>query len=326
MPASLAQSVRRRSSPLFLGALVSLSASCGVAEFDTDPGDEATSLDNALALDSPDAAPGRTLAKNGLGAVAPPRGQTVVAFVELEGGGGRQLRIATGDDGKVTGTVDEQVLGAPLVADTANLSQGLSAACSDGAYTLEGPKWTTTYAWSFQAASTPTENSIAAVEQSLREAANDVVNGANDCGLTDAISATNRYLGQTTRGTNIANSTTSIVCGTPDGANVVGFGTLPKGVLAVTCYWYSAGAIVGADVKYNKGLYHWFAGNAPPSGCTSRYAIEGVGAHEFGHAFGLGHVSESSHPTLTMSTATGPCTNAPATLGLGDVRGLRALY
>ena len=63
-----------------------------------------------------------------------------------------------------------------------------------------------------------------------------------------------------------------------------------------------------------------------PSGCSNRYGVEAVATHEFGHVFGLGHVSETNHPTLTMSTAAGACSNAPYSLGLGDVRALRSLY
>jgi predicted Zn-dependent protease len=63
-----------------------------------------------------------------------------------------------------------------------------------------------------------------------------------------------------------------------------------------------------------------------PSTCSSRFSVEAVATHEFGHAFGLGHVSETYHPSLTMSSVIRACQGSESTLGLGDVRGLNALY
>jgi predicted Zn-dependent protease len=57
-----------------------------------------------------------------------------------------------------------------------------------------------------------------------------------------------------------------------------------------------------------------------------KYSVEGVGTHEFGHAFGLAHVSESSHPALTMSPVIQACQASETTLGLGDIQGLEAKY
>jgi predicted Zn-dependent protease len=73
-----------------------------------------------------------------------------------------------------------------------------------------------------------------------------------------------------------------------------------------------------------QGLYHFYVNK--PSSCSNRYSIEAVATHEFGHAFGLAHVSETYHPSLTMSTVIRSCQASESTLGLGDVRGLNALY
>ena len=55
--------------------------------------------------------------------------------------------------------------------------------------------------------------------------------------------------------------------------------------------------------------------------------MEALVTHEVGHAFGLAHVGEGNHGRLTMSVyIDGLCENQEATLGLGDMKGLEALY
>jgi hypothetical protein len=105
---------------------------------------------------------------------------------------------------------------------------------------------------------------------------------------------------------------------------VVGFGTPPSGYLGMTCWWTMSGIIFESDMRLNKAYYHFYVNK--PSSCSNRYSIEAVVTHEFGHAFGLAHVSETYHPSLTMSTVIRSCQASESTLGLGDVRGLNALY
>jgi hypothetical protein len=197
--------------------------------------------------------------------------------------------------------------------------------CTDGAYVLQGFHWAVNYRWFFDAGSTPSANSQANVEVGLRTAANAITQQRNSCGFADQVSATNSYGGRTTKTPNIPNSSTTVRCGTRDGSNVVGFGTLPPGYLGLTCSWWDGNnAALEADVKLAT-RYAWFA-EAVPAGCSNKYGIEQVGTHEFGHAFGLAHVSQSAHAELTMSPISSACSNGKLTLGLGDVRGLRAIY
>ncbi len=61
--------------------------------------------------------------------------------------------------------------------------------------------------------------------------------------------------------------------------------------------------------------------------CRGLQDVESTVTHERGHTFGLGDVSESSHPNLTMSSeSNGPCQTSERTLGRGDAVGLNRKY
>ncbi len=197
----------------------------------------------------------------------------------------------------------------------------VQSACTDGAYRSTGYRWTTRLNWRFKASSRPKGWSSSGTAATLARAANNITNGRNDCGLPDAISATNLYRGTTSRAPNIGSGGG---CRGRDGYNVVGFGTLPPGYLALTCWWTYNGRIIEADIKLNKAYYHWYIKR--PSGCTRKWSVEAAATHEFGHAFGMAHVSESLHPHLTMSPVIKACQSSEKTLGWGDLRGLQALY
>src|SRR6266542_4903101 len=79
----------------------------------------------------------------------------------------------------------------------------LQSACSDGAYQAIGYRWTTRLNWRFKARSRPKGWSSSGTAAVLARAASNITNGRNDCGLPDAISATNLYRGTTSRAPNI---------------------------------------------------------------------------------------------------------------------------
>jgi len=187
--------------------------------------------------------------------------------------------------------------------------------CEDRGANAFGARQTNTYKWSFKASSTPSGLNRSAVATVLQKAFHNVTSAHNDCGRADKVSATQSYLGTTTRGPN---------CGATDGQNVVGFGRLAAGVLAVTCYWTSNGRIVEADMKITT-RESWALSLATCHGDMPM--LEATITHEAGHVFGLGHVGETRHGRLTMSPfLDGPCDNNEATLGLGDMLGLESLY
>jgi hypothetical protein len=134
------------------------------------------------------------------------------------------------------------------------------------------------------------------------------------------VSATSAYDGITSRKPSIGSMGR---CTRSDGFNVIGFGDLPFGVLAVTCTRFENGRIIETDVRINT-RFDWALSKAS---CFGEELLEPTMTHELGHSFGLDHVGERRHGRLTMSTASdGSCSNAESTLGLGDMLGLEQLY
>jgi hypothetical protein len=193
--------------------------------------------------------------------------------------------------------------------------------CGDRSFAENGGHWGATFRWSFRAISTPSGIKKRAAARALVRAAHNIVGARNDCGLADHVGAAQHYLGRTKARTGIEDDST---CGDPDGRNVVGFGTLSPEDMAVTCWWTQDGKTIEADVKFNKANYRWVT--KVPSDCLLAWSVEAVATHEFGHAFGLDHVDEAQHGALTMSPLIAPCQSQESTLGLGDIRGLRAEY
>ena len=263
---------------------------------------------------------GDTVHRGDIAVVVPDPGQTAAVVADNEDGTVIELVIANDETGRVQLVEAEAPTEPVAVAAFAVPNQ-----CSDGAYHLEGAKWNQQVVWYFDAGTTPSANSVDNVETGIKTAAAAIVNSRNSCGITDQVSATESYAGRTNAKPNLTSSSTAVTCGNTDGKNVVGFGYLPSGTLGITCLWYGADNVtIEADIRLTTRR-SWFA-EAVPSGCSNRWGIESVATHEFGHAFGLAHVSQTSHPELTMSTQAMPCTNDKLTLGLGDIRGLRALY
>lgn len=259
--------------------------------------------------------PGDEVRYRELSVVVPQHGEGVHAEAMLTNGQTVEFQLETDVAGRVALVWhdDEHV----KAAQSGNVSA--MAACNEGAYNLLPWRWSSTYRWYFKADATPSELTIAEAEAAIRDSTTNITTGRNNCGLTDAISASQSYMGRTTTATNITNAGG---CSSRDGKNVTGFGDLPSGTLAVTCTWYSSGLAVESDARVNKADYTWTT-SANSSSCSNRFGLEAVMTHERGHTFGLGHVSSNS---LTMRPSFGPCDSSGATLGLGDVRGLRQKY
>lgn len=221
--------------------------------------------------------------------------------------------VRTDDGGSLSATVGPR--------QSVSAARSAPGPCIDSAYSLLGGKWKQTLNWHYQSSSKPAGLNGAKVLKVIKRSFDNITGARNDCGLADTVSATAQYLGTTMSKPNVYKSGR---CSAKDGQNVVGFGRLPNGILAVTCIRYGNNSITEADVRINLN-YDW----ALTVGACHFWQelLEPTVTHEIGHMFGLGHVGEKKHGRLTMSTMSdGPCSNAESTLGWGDVRGLRHLY
>lgn len=302
-------------------AVMLLSTACMMDDDATD--EDELPVPTAQRFDSPGLHEGDFVVEDGIGMVIPPPGYRVDLMIDRDDGV-EELTVANDEAGTIRVTRRRIGLDDPVAGVTGVLFAS-PGECSDGAYTLNGGKWTTTLKWGFYAASTPGEISVATAESALKAATANITGNQNTCGFPDRTQATTSYSGRIASAPNVGGSTTDIWCGGYNTTNSVGFGTMPSGILGATCSWTSGSAIVAADIKFNKYYYRW-SGSSVPAGCTSKYVLESTATHEFGHAFGLGHVSETYHGNLTMSTHLHACTLAETTLGMGDVRALQALY
>ena len=212
--------------------------------------------------------------------------------------------------------IDELRLAATHAPARSGQAAGVaSPPCADSAHREFGGTWLKgSYAWAYNASSTPSYLRRAAVRDVFKKSFSNITAARNDCGLPDNVSATHTYLGTTNLRAR---------CNRRDFNNVIGFQRLEPGVLAVTCFWISNSRIVEADIQVNS-RERWAL---TLSGCVAQWMLEATMTHEAGHVFGLDHVGERRHGRLTMSPyLDGPCQLSEATLGRGDVLGLEALY
>ncbi len=208
------------------------------------------------------------------------------------------------------------------------ISSGVSA-CSDSFYALAGYKESDNHAWYFNnAGSGNWIGSGSAVSADL-SAANIITNATNNCSIVANPTNRNNYVGLTTLhpqipivlGANCASIPTDTV-------NVHGWVSgLAYTTLARTCWWGIArpgtDELSTADVGFNSAR-NWFS--TLPANCSNAFDMVGVAVHEWGHVYGLDHASSATHPNLTMSSVSAPCTVAQRSLGKGDILGLLALY
>ncbi len=265
--------------------------------------------------------PGNVLRADGVSFVVPEPGHTVWAAAEDVSGRWRSVGVRTAPDGAVSIVHDAGRVHATGQAGSSGPAGTRSDPCSDGTYTLYSSTWDSRLNWRFNASTTPNEITQDKAITALRNAADNITHADNDCGLGDNVSAKVGYDGTTTKSPNMGADAS---CNGSDGTNVVAFGDLPSADLAFTCWWTTGNTTIEADIQLNKVEYLWVVSIGDT--CLTKFSVEAVATHEFGHAFGLGHVSETLHGSLTMSPVILACQSSEKSLGLGDVRGLEAQY
>ncbi len=264
---------------------------------------------------------GREIEDGGVGSVVPPPGESVHAEV-LTTTGAEELGIARREDG----TMEIEFAGEDAEAAGDFAKAGVPDECSDPEYTDGERRVSAALHYNINRSSTPSELRPGDAVGAIRGAGARVANTKSNCRMGDRVPVGLVYEGKTGRDANIDGFT----CGNNDENSVVAFGDLPSGTLALTCNWGIARPgyddTVASDIKINKQGVRWTT--SPRSGsCRGMWDLEGVMTHERGHTFGLGHVSETGHGNLTMSTTiNGACQMAERTLGRGDVLGLGQKY
>jgi hypothetical protein len=168
--------------------------------------------------------------------------------------------------------------------------------CGDNHANPVAAKWTSTFYYYWNQASTPSYLSLSHTQDSIINSHTEW--GANDnwCGIPDLSALTTSYVG-----------TTSASVGY-NGQNTIGFGNVDaigcSGAVACTLRWSSNGVIQEADTRLHNDTsrVYWING-----GASGRTDIWSTLAHEFGHAIGFEHVpysSEVMYPYVTTNDIT----------------------
>ncbi|MCP9951500.1 matrixin family metalloprotease [Actinomadura madurae] len=262
---------------------------------------------------------GRTVRGNGLAAVVPTDGTSLVAQ-QLHTNGGSELHIRVD---RRTGKITIRTRSGRVPQGRPRMARAAVAACQDGTYRPEPARWPRghTVQWHYHAGGSGLPLApIAKGVSNMVNARTDCVSGGR---FTPQPNVHENFAGQSNRPPNL---TGGAACGARDRANTFGWLAMPgagRNVLAATCMWFSGTRMVETDMALQtQGRQWWTGGTCRPGS----YSVEAVATHETGHVLGLDHVSGSQHSDLTMAPSIGACDDGAATLGKGDHAGLISLY
>lgn len=179
--------------------------------------------------------------------------------------------------------------------------------CDDPAFVPTGVTWakeSMPILWRYDRRSTPDEVEIEKTLLTVRSAHRVWPQAQSNCADKDHYSFAYNYLGHTAKNPKY------------DDTNIVDFGDLGQGALAVNSTWYtSTNKILEVDLRLNKTDYSWTNVEG-----VKRYQVRNVIAHELGHQVGLDDLA-NPHDGLTMFGQIGRGELNKVTLGRGDLRG-----
>lgn len=182
--------------------------------------------------------------------------------------------------------------------------------CSDPTFLPTGRSWNAEdmpVEWRFRRGSTPPENSIYNTQRALRDAHGIWPTSNSRCSDTDRIDFSYKFAGLTGKTVKY------------DQVNMVEFGPLGSGALAINYTWFSGTRILETDLRLNRTDYNWTNRKG-----GKKYQVVNVAAHELGHQVGLDDLSDP-HGGLTMFGRITRGEMKKTTLGSGDIRGASRL-
>ena len=259
---------------------------------------------------------GTTVRYAGLSVRVPAAGEGVSAAAQSTSGE-LSLTVSRELTGKVVITTDAHAEGTAQAMTATATRAAAAQTCTDGGYALSGWK-DAGFRWYYNPAGAP-----AAVRSSAGSAiTNATVALTRACGQKQ-IGLNPTFAGQTGTAPQIGAAGN---CTGNDRKNVIGFRAGSGRWLGMTCTYFRTVSgkkiVTGTDTALNT-QYAFFTSTAR---CSNAYDLTSVVLHERGHSLGLNHVNQGAHASAVMTPALAPCSIGKRTLGLGDYRGLVALY